>query len=145
MPQQHCFVSGRSCVKNLVSLTTKLTTHLENCHQVDVVYTDSKKAFNKVSIDVLGKIFASYGVNGCLLEWLKSYLSGRQQFVRIQSSTSRLFEASSGVPQGSHLGPLAFLLLINSANDVLGDDGFLMYADDLKIILPIRSVSDLIV
>jgi hypothetical protein len=73
-----------------------------------------------------------------LLNWIASYLSDRFQYVKINSSKSEPFMVTSGVPQGSHLGTLIFLMLINKVGQILFDDGFLIYADDLQIFKVIR-------
>lgn len=67
IPQQHGFVSGRSCATNLVYFTSTLARHMEEGYQIDVIYTDFKKAFDKVPIGILLRTFESYGIDGQLL------------------------------------------------------------------------------
>ena len=77
-----------------------------------------------------------------LLSWLRSYLSGRTQFVKINGELSREITVKSGVPQGSHLGPLFFILFINDLSLVLHEVNFWLYADDLKMCKVVKNVSD---
>lgn len=79
--------------------------------------------------------------NKCL-KWIKSYLSNRKQCVRFKNVSSKLFDVTSGVPQGSHLGPLLFTLFINDLPKVFKFSNVLMYADDVKIFLSFDKYSD---
>ena len=79
---------------------------------------------------------------GSILTWLSSYLSNRQQIVKINGFKSKAFTAYSGIPQGSHLGPLLFILFINDKSDVITFSNFLIYADDLKLFQRIDSIND---
>lgn len=76
-PHQHGFVSGRSCASNLVTITSDIVQYMEKGFQIDVIFTDFKKAFDKVQINVLIKVLKSYGVDGSLLSWISSYLTHR--------------------------------------------------------------------
>jgi hypothetical protein len=76
------------------------------------------------------------------LNWIASYFSDRFQHVKINSSKSEPFMLTSGVSQGNHLGPLIVLMLINKVGQILFDVGFLIYADDLKILKVIRTLAD---
>ena len=108
--------------------------------QVDVIYTDFKKAFDRVDHFLLIDKLSGIGFRGRLLRWLFSYLSGR-----VQLNTcllSRKIFATSGVPQGPHLGPLLFLLFIDDIRQILQNSEFLLFADDLKIYKCISSISD---
>jgi hypothetical protein len=76
-------------------------------------YTDFSKAFDKVSHTLLLRKLAKLRFGGSFLAWIRSYLTGREQFVKASGSQSRKFSVRSGVPQGSHLGPLLLILFIN--------------------------------
>ena len=115
---------------------------MSSCGQVDAVYTDFSKAFDKVNHQLLIRKLELFGVGGPILNWLESYLSGRSQQVRVGHTLSRTLMAPSGVPQGSHLGPLLFSLFINDLCDELIDSDFLLYADDLKLFRAIKSQQD---
>jgi hypothetical protein len=77
---------------------------------------------------------AKLGFGGTFLAWIKSYLTGREQFVKTSGSQSRVFSVRSGVPQGSHLGPLLFILFLNEVFSCFRSLRFLLYTDDLKIL-----------
>jgi len=84
-------------------------------------------------------------VGNPLLSWLKSYVTRRKQFVSILGSSSKTFEATSGVSQDGRLSPLLFSLFFNSISTRLNQVKFLLYADDLKIFDEIRSLTDSVV
>lgn len=141
-PCQHGFVAGRSTTTNLVLFTSKLINLLEKGSQIDAVYTDFSKAFDKVIITLLINKLAALGFHSSLLRWLSSYLTNRFQLVKIGNFRSKLFKAFSGVPQGSHLGPLLFILMINDLPSLFNSDCILMYADDVKLFAEIKSIDD---
>lgn len=141
---QHGFIKGRSLETNLISFLDDLYEGIECRSQIDVVYTDFKKAFDKVNHSVLLRRLAEVGVCGSLFRWAKSYILKRSQFVCINGQKSRQFFSTSGVPQGSHLGPLFFIIYLNNMSSCFRYTQFLVYADDLKIFLRINSVEDCI-
>ena len=97
-------------------------------------YTDFSKAFDKVPHRELLKKVANIGVGGCFLDVLADYLTNRKQFVRVDNTCSNLKFVTSGVPQGSLLGPLLFCIFINDLpNCVVFSEPYL-YADDLKLL-----------
>ena len=89
-----------------------MRTYHEVHQNVDVVYLDFCKAFDKLDFNVLLAKLKKYGVAGKLGRWIQSFLTGRKQFVTVNGFSSFLSEVLSGVPQGSVLGPLLFLILI---------------------------------
>ena len=140
--QQHGFVQGRSTVSNLLLYQDHLLGAFENGLQVDSIYTDFSKAFDRVCHKLLLSKLAALGFGDNVVRWLGSFLEDRGQQVRIGSYISGIVEVHSGVPQGSHCGPLLFNLFINDIGDAIDSSSFLLFADDLKIFKTIKSKSD---
>jgi hypothetical protein len=115
---------------------------MDNRHQVDAVYTDFAKAFDKISYNTLLLKLWSLGVHGDLFRWIKSYIEKRSQTVVLGGFSSGFKYITSGVPQGSHLGPLLFILYINDITECLTESKALLYADDTKIFRVIKTQAD---
>ena len=141
---QHGFMKGRSTSTNLLLFSNFLRLNIQAKRQVDCIYTDFKKAFDRVDHNVLIAKLRSLGFHSNILQWIQSYLSGRSQNVKIRGFESRYFPVKSGVPQGSHLGPLLFILFINDVVDVFRHCKCLMFADDLKIFMTISNPIDVL-
>ena len=131
--EQHGFMSGRSTTTNLMEFSQYLIEHIEHGTDVDCVYTDIKKAFDRVNIVKLIHKLKRLGITDPLLSWINSYLTDRKQKVKLCHTKSRLIDVPSGVPQGSHLGPVLFILFINDVKSIFKHCRFLLSADDLKI------------
>lgn len=140
--QQHGFVGSRSTATNLMTFTESLIQAVDSGKQYDVIYTDFTKAFDKVSHGILMRKLSVYGIHGPLLSWFDSYLKDRSFSVVINGSQSSSRDITSGVPQGSHLGPILFNLYINDAPDCLRYSDVFMYADDFKFARIIDKVED---
>ena len=132
---QHGFRPNKSCLTQLIPFTSKLASALNKSSRIDVIYSDFQKAFDSVNHDlILYKLKHKFGIDGLLLQIIKSYLKDRKQRVLINGLASHTLPVHSGVPQGSILGPLLFVLFIDDMTtmDSQGTD-LALYADDTKI------------
>ena len=139
--RQHGFMTGRSTSTNLALFQTHIIEAFEQKQQVDVIEMDFSKAFDRVSHSILIKKLEAYGFYGPFLKWLESYLLNRKLLVRYHTSVSKEIHSSSGVPQGSHLGPMLFILYINDISKSLKCN-HLLFADDMKLYQNISAIQD---
>ena len=130
-PDQHGFMKKRSTTTNLLSFVSTLVQKIEKRQQVDAVYVDFAKAFDRVPHILAVEKLKRLGLPDWLTEWILSYLTGRSSTVKIGETCSEPFQIHSGVPQGSILGPLLFILFINDLSTQLKSPKS-FYADDLK-------------
>ncbi len=135
-------MKGKSTTTNLVDCTSYLLIELAEGRQIDCIFADFSKAFDKVNHTILTQKLNKFGIKGPLLNWLSSYLQERVQRVRFNDYLSEIITVNSGVPQGSHLGPVLFNVFINDLAEQIKWSRYLMYADDVKIFKTINSEQD---
>lgn len=140
--QQHGFVPNRSCTTNLLFFTDYTLKAIEKGQQVDVLFADFSKAFDRIPHDKIIRKLSSFGFAQLAIKWLASYLTHRKQYVRIGTVNSNQFEVSSGVPQGSHIGPALFILFVNDIYNALSTTNHLLFADDTKIYAVVNCSTD---
>ena len=136
---QHGFIPGKSCVTQLVEVLEEIGRKLDSGEQTDVIYLDMSKAFDKVSHAKLLDRLWEFGFRGNILNWFSSYLSNRRQQTRVLGATSRPLAVTSGVPQGSILGPL---LYENHLSNSVSNSSIASFAEDTKLFRTISSLSD---
>ena len=122
-------------------LVQDLVTSVYNKQQVDLILLDFSKAFDKVSHEKVLLKMHNYGVRGQTLKWIKSFLDNRLQSVVLNSTSSEAIPVSSGVPQGSVLGPLLFLAYINDLPQNI-ESKVRLFADDTAIYLALTSAKE---
>ena len=139
---QHGFRSGRSCLSQLLEHHQEVLSAIESKAAVDVVYLDFAKAFDRVDYSILLGKLKSIGVCSSLLKWLGSFLTGRRQCVKVGPRTSSEGPVHSGVPQGSALGPLLFLILIADIDSCVKYVRVSSFADDTRFLKTIAEECD---
>ena len=142
--RQHGFLEHKSCTTNMVNFCDSLSLSLNENIVNHVIYFDFAKAFDSVNHDILlQKLKTFFKIDGTLLKFLVNYLKDRHQRVVVGNEMSSTLTVNSGVPQGSILGPLLFVLFINDIPSGLSNNtDIVLYADDTKIWRKMISPSD---
>ena len=122
----------RSCITQLLLTMEDFVNYIEQNESFDVVYLDFRKAFDTVPHLRLLEKLKAYGIVGKVHMWIKSFLSGRTQRVRINEAMSTRTDVLSGIPQGSILGPILFTIFINDLPDAV-QSNCKIFADDTKL------------
>jgi hypothetical protein len=143
---QHGFISNHSTGTNLLECTHDWLVSLNLSHTTDIIYIDFSRAFDSIVHNKLLNKLYSYGITGKLLDWIASFVQNRFQCVAIENCFSSAAKVISGVPQGSVLGPILFIIFINDIDSVChGQTNIKLFADDAKLYSEIdlndRSVS----
>lgn len=134
-PEQHGFRPQYSTSSAVMTLTQAINDALHNNRLAAVIFLDIKKAFDTVNHDIMLNKLKIYGLRDKVLDFFSSYLTNRQQIVSMKSLSSSIQRLLTGVPQGSTLGPLLFLLYVNDLPKVLTSSKAIMYADDTAIVV----------
>ena len=139
--EQFGFCKGRTCVSQLLVTLSEWLSDLNNKTPVDAAYLDFRKAFDSVPHERLMVKLRGYGISGNIYSWVKDFLSNRTQFVSINGVSSEKGLVTSGVPQGSVLGPTLFIYFINDLPSVTSCPNKI-FADDTKAHKGIKSPND---
>ena len=130
--QQFGFIKGRSAVLQLLKVLDEWSQTLDQGESIDCIYMDFQKAFDTVPHRRLITKLKGYNIHENTLNWIKNFLTDRKQQVKIGSATSEWSEVLSGIPQGSVIGPLLFIVYINDMPENIANPTF-MFADDTKL------------
>lgn len=140
--KQHGFRSGRSCLTQLLHHFDDVLESLTKNTDFDSIYLDYAKAFDKVDHTLLIRKLALYGIHSKVIKWIESFLSNRKQAVVVDGHLSLLAAIISGVPQGTVLGPVLFLIFINDIENCIMHSIVRCFADDTRISIAVRSEQD---
>lgn len=139
---QFGFLRGKSTTSQLLQVLHEIGESLDKRVQTDILYLDFAKAFDRVDHQLLLKKLRNFGVCGNLFNWLQNYLTDRFQKVTVLGKTSRPIPVLSGVPQGSILGPLLFLMYVNDLPEKTTASSVALFADDTKCYRTIGTTED---
>ena len=139
--EQHGFIKGKSCVTQLLEFMEEITEAIDQGHEIDAIYLDYSKAFDKVPHKRLLTKISEYGIKGNVLNWIGDFLGNRKQRVMVNAISSEWRNITSGIPQGTVLGPILFLIFINDMPKVI-QCLVKLFADDAKLYQIIKCSQD---
>ena len=142
----NCQYGFRSCMPTVhaaLELVESISTSIDTQLHCAGVFIDLKKAFDTVNHELLLKKLSFYGLRGIAIEWITTYLTNRKQYVMAHGHSSSMRYITCGVPQGSVLGPVLFLLYINDICNISSLVKFVLFADDTNIFCSSNSLHDL--
>ena len=142
-PSQYGFRKNRSTVNAITELVCYITNLMENKQNTLSVFLDLSKAFDTINHKVLLHKLEFYGVRGLALNWFRSYLADRKQYVLYNNVKSQTLEITCGVPQGSVLGHLLFLIYVNDIANCLTHSKVISFADDTTVFSSSKCIDDL--
>jgi exonuclease III len=141
---QYGFMKGKSTTTQIITVLANIHNIFDNREKTDVIYFDLAKAFDSVPHKLLLHKLKSFGIHGKLLNWITDYLTDRMQRVTCEGQNSTWLPVTSGVPQGSILGPILFIIYINDLPDILSPETLCaIFADDTKIYRKIEEEEDI--
>jgi hypothetical protein len=140
---QYGFRRGRSTELAILNMIDKVTEAVDQKNDCVGVFLDLSKAFDTIDHGILLRKLYLLGIRGVVNNWFGSYLSNRKQFVEIKDCRSALMQISCGVPQGSILGPLLFIIYINDLVSAIQDCDVIMFADDTNLFFTSKNLIDL--
>ena len=140
--KQHGFRSNRSCLTQMLDHFDDIYEGFTRGEDTDSIYLDYAKAFDKVDLDLLILKLKKYGFGNKLVDWIQSFLSDREQVVVLNGVHSDIAKVLSGVPQGTVLGPLLFILFINDLEQVVTSSTVSFFADDTRVSKQISCYED---
>ena len=144
-PHQWGFMTHCSSVSALIKVLDDWTCALDEGHEICVIFFDVHKAFDRVPHQSLLQQMQCMNLDPYLLRWLYDYLSNRSQFVAVEGEKSNILPVISGVPQGSVLGPLLFIMYINDVATIISPESEInMFADDIALYRVIKTSVDYI-
>ena len=138
---QHGFLKARSCLTNMLCFLEEITKWIDVGSPVDIIYLDFQKAFDKVPHQRLLLKLKAHGIGDSITDWIEQWLTDRRQRVVVDGEISNWKSVLSGVPQGSVLGPILFLIYINDLDDSITSN-VLKFADDTKLFRKVNTDGD---
>lgn len=139
---QHGFRKGYSCLSELLAHFNDIIDNMSNGNRTDTIYLDFSKAFDKVDHELLLMKIHLFGIQGKLFNWIKAFLCNRTQKVAVEGCYSVIEPVLSGVPQGTVLGPLLFLIFINDMSKVIKHSTLRLFADDARLLKSVDNTYD---